>query len=186
VFYPLSGRAALLGALILTGAAAWSGAQAARDCTGTVQASLLHPLPKPLVVGSQRNLDDATNPQLARRFTDGLQQAGITLGDRGANTTLSVAVSIATPPPDSNIAKGTYKGFNWVSGDQLPPGTRVPGILSATLSISAVLADTTAATQSWVATIDCKVQTDDPGALAQYIGSTIGRVMGQNTDRKVI
>jgi hypothetical protein len=169
---------------MLTGAAL-SGAHAAGDCPGSLQASLLHRLPTPLTVDSARDIADTANPQLAQRFVNGLQQAGVTVADQG-NATLSVAVSVSAPPSGSGIASGTYKGFNWVSGEQLPPGGRVPGMLSATLSISAVLADNAAARQSWLVTINCKVQTDDPGALAEYIGSTIGRVIGQNIDRKAI
>jgi hypothetical protein len=174
---------AALAALLLTGGAAWSGGHAAGICSGILQTSLLHPLPKPLTVGSQRSIADTTNPQLSQRFADGMQQAGVVLSEQ-ANTTLSVAVSVSAQA-GSGLASGSFKGFDWTSGMVFADG-HTPNIRSSTLTISAVLSDNAAYTQSWVATIGCKVQTDDPGELAQFIGNVLGKVIGQNLDRRTI
>jgi hypothetical protein len=59
-------------------------------------------------------------------------------------------------------------------------------IRSAMLSISATIIDTAAASQSWVGTIDCKIQTNDAGDLAEFIGKTIGSAVGRNvSDRRI-
>jgi len=172
-----------LAALLLAASAVWSGAHAAGGCSGILQTSLLHPLPNPLTVGSQRSIADTANPQLSQRFADGMQQAGVVLAQQ-ANTTLSIAVSV-TAQAGSGLASGSYKGFDWTSGQTISDG-RTPNIRSATLTISAILSDNAAATQSWVATIGCKVQTDDAGELAEYIGNVLGKVIGQNLDRRPI
>jgi hypothetical protein len=167
-----------LAALLLTGGAAWPGAHAAGICSGVLQTSLLHPLPKPLTVGSQRNIADTVNPQLSQRFADGMQQAGVVLSEQ-ANTTLSIAVSLSAQ------AGSGLKGFDWTSGMTFADGY-TPNIRSSTLTISAVLSDNAAYTQSWVATLGCKVQTDDAGELAEFIGNVLGKVIGQNLDRRTI
>ncbi len=46
--------------------------------------------------------------------------------------------------------------------------------------MSVTLVDNVATTQSWVATIECRVQTDDPTALAEDLGLKIGRAFGTN------
>ena len=73
-----------------------------------------------------------------------------------------------------------------MSGQTISTSTATPSMRSAALTISAIITDNVAISQSWVATIDCRVQTDDPGALAEFIGNTLGRAVGQNIDRKAI
>jgi hypothetical protein len=51
--------------------------------------------------------------------------------------------------------------------------------------MSAVLTDNAAITQSWVATIECRVQTDDPGELAEDLGLIIGRAFGTNMQKRL-
>jgi hypothetical protein len=162
----------------------WSSAHAAGTCTGTMQASLLHPLPKPLTVGSARGLADTPNPELSRRFVEGLQKAGVDVTAQG-NTTLSIAVSVLAPvSSEAGVATGTYKGLDWTSGLTVTPGQVTSSLRLAKLSLSAVVSDNAEATQSWVETINCTVQTDDPGTLAEFIGSVIGQTIGRNIDQK--
>lgn len=160
-------------------------AQAAGGCSGSMQTSLLHALPKPMIVMGTSSIGDTANPQLTRRFVDGLQKAGVTVADQG-NVTLSIAVSVTAPGTGSNVVSGQYKGFDWMSGEPVAPAQTIPGIRSTHLSLSAVLADNVAVTQSWVATIECQVQTDDPNALAEDIGTIIGRAIGTNLERRPI
>ena len=155
-------------------------------CNGNLRASLVHPLPKPLTVGTSRSIDDVANPELARRFAGGLSKAGLTMVDTGSST-LSIAVSVTAPAGGgSGVTSGYYKGFEWMSGSPTATAGRLPSIRGATLSISAVLTDNTAIAQSWVATIDCRVQTEDPGTLAEFIGNAIGRVVGKDIDSRKI
>jgi hypothetical protein len=170
---------------LLLAAAIAARANAAGTCAGTIETSLLHPLPKPMVVMGATSMGNSPNPELTRRFVEGLQQAGVIVGDEG-NVTLNIAVSVTAPHNGSNVVTGQYEGFDWVSGEPVAAGQRIPGIRSTNLSMSAVLADNVAITQSWLATIDCQVQTDDPGALAEDIGVLIGRAFGSNQERKRI
>lgn len=159
-------------------------AQAASTCSGTMRASLVHPLPAPLVVGASRRITDAPNPELARRFTEGLRKAGVAVSEQ-PNATLSIAVSVRTAP-HSRVQSGSYNSLEWMSGVPGAPDAQAPGLQAASLSISAVLADKAQNSQSWVATIDCKVQTDDAGTLAQFMGETIGRAIGKQIDGRPI
>jgi hypothetical protein len=179
-------RMVMLGGMSLVASAAISsGVQAQSLCTGTLRASMVHPLPKPLVVGTERSLQDTANPELAQRFANGLQNAGVTLGD-GGNATLSMAVSVVASASGTSVTSGTYKGFEWMSGKPVGTAGAAPGLRSAALSISVIVTDNVAIAQAWIATVDCRVQTDDPGALAEFLGNMIGRTMGQNIDRKAV
>ena len=155
---------------------------AAGTCAGTIETSLLHPLPRPMVVTAATSVANSANPELTRRFVSGLQQAGVTVGNKG-NVTLNIAVSV-NAPAGSTIISGQYQGFEWVSGEPLAIGQTVPGLQSTNLNMSAVLSDNVAITQSWLATIECRVQTDDPGALAEDLGLALGRAFGTNVDRR--
>lgn len=161
-----------------------SPARAAGTCAGTIETSVIHPLPQPMVVMGATSIANSPNPELTRRFVSGLQQAGVRVSDDDGNVTLNIAVSVAAPPTDSKIVSGQYEGFSWVSGEPLAAGQTVPGLRSTSLSMSAVLSDNVAVTQSWIATIDCRVQTDDPGSLAEDLGLVIGRAFGNNIDRR--
>jgi len=152
---------------------------AAGTCAGTILTSQLHPLPQSMVVmGAATSITDSQTPELTRRFVNGLQRAGVTIADQG-NVTLNIAVSVTAPPTASNVVSGQYRGFEWVSGGRAEGG-QVPSIRSAKLNMSAVLVDNVAITQSWVATIECRVQTDDAAALAEDLGLNIGRAFGTN------
>jgi hypothetical protein len=174
----------VLGVAMLTGGAWLTGAQAAGSCKGSLATALLHALPSPLSVALQTSVDNSANPDLARQFVNGLRQVGVNVTQDG-NTTLSMAVSVvpaaATP---NNLVGGTYKGFDWVSGQPTPgAGTTISG---SSLSLSITLTDNAQSTQSWIATLQCSVQTDDSAVLAEDIGEIIGRNIGQNFDNKRI
>jgi hypothetical protein len=139
-------------------------------------------MPVPVTVALQTGVDDSVNPTLTRRFVEGLRRAGVTMSQQG-NMTLNMAVAIASEAsaPAGPIS-GTYRGFDWVSGEQAPQGQA--NIRSANLTLSVTLSDNAQFTQSWVATAKCVVQTDDSGALAEDIGELIGRNIGQNFDSR--
>ena len=157
---------------------------AAGTCAGTIRSSLLHPLPRSMVVIGTA-VSTTTSSDLTRRFADGLRRAGVSIADEG-NVTLNIGVSVTAPPTASNVTSGQFHGFEWISSGRVEVGQRIPDLRSADLSMSAVLTENQAATQSWVATIDCRVQTDDPGALAEELGLIVGRAFGTNVQEKLL
>src|SRR5262249_30181335 len=102
-------------------AAACANAQAAGSCSGTVRASLVSPLPSPLIVHSDR----VRNPELARKFSSGMKQGGVALSSDG-NASLTLVFVVSAPPSGSTVAAGTYRGLDWAG--------EVRGIRSAILS----------------------------------------------------
>ncbi len=175
---------ACLGLVALAAGAPFGAARADNACSGTLATALLHPLPNPVSIALQTSVDNSANPELARRFVDGLRSAGATVTANG-NMTLSMAVSVVPSATSPNAAfGGSYKGFDWVSGEQAP--SRSVSIRSSSLSLSVTLTDNAQSTQSWIATIQCTVQTDSSGDLAQDLGAVIGRNIGQNFDSKRI
>src|SRR5215813_8978286 len=117
-------RAAWLATILLAATGTWSAAQAQSSCKGVLRASLVHPLPTPLTLSSARNISDTANPELALRFANGLQRAGLSVGETG-NATLSIAVSV-TAPPGGGVPSGFYKGFEWMSGKPAGTSTQTP------------------------------------------------------------
>jgi hypothetical protein len=147
--------------------------------------SLIHPLPSPLTVAMQTSVDNSPNPALARQFVNGLRQAGVTVSDQG-NLMLSLTVTVVPAASAVSAARavgGTYRGFDWTSGEQAPAPGQGPGIRSANLSMSITLTDTTQSTLSWVATLQCKVQSNSSTTVAEYMGEVIGRSLGKSIDR---
>lgn len=189
MFHPYvlrTGQVACVATGLLAAAAHSSAVQAASSCTGNLATSLIHPLPAPLTVAMQNSVDNSANPALARRFVDGLRQAGVTVSDQG-NVTLSLTVTLVPSATATSAARsvgGTYKGFDWVSGEQAPTGGHGPSIQGANLSMSVTLTDNAQSTLSWVATLQCKVKTTDSTALAAFMGGVIGRSLGQNVGSK--
>lgn len=181
-----SGQMACVAAGLLAGSAHWSAVQATSSCTGNLAASLVHPLPSPLTVALQNSVDNSANPALARQFVNGLRQAGVTVSDQG-NVMLSLTVTLVPSAASVSAARGlggTYKGFDWNSGEQVPGPGQGPGIQSANLSMSITLTDNAQSTLSWVATLQCKVQSTSSTTVAAFMGEVIGRSLGMNIDRK--
>lgn len=170
---------------LLAGGAHWCAALAASSCTGSLATSLIHPLPASLSVALETSPDDTANPALARQFVAGLRKAGVTVTKQG-NVSLSMSVTVVPAAGAASGVGGTYKGFAWVSGEQTPTPGHGPGIRSANLSLSVTLTDTAQSTLSWIASVQCKVQTDDSSTLAEGLGEVIGRSIGQNFDRRPI
>jgi hypothetical protein len=170
-------RMTLLAALLAVSAPA---AHAAQDCTGTIGTALLHPLPAPLVVAAERQLEDTANPALSQRFAQGLQSAGVQIGKTG-NVTISLSAEVTPPNPASAAPTAparTYSNFDWMSGEGVTQGQH-PALQGLQLTLSAQLTDNQTATISWLATISCTIQTNDAGALAEELGQEIGRTVGK-------
>ena len=180
-----TGQIVCVAAGVLAGGAHWCAALAASACTGSLATSLIHPLPASLSVTLETSPDDTANPALARQFVAGLRRAGVTVSKQGS-VLLSMSVTVVPSAGAAGGVGGTYKGFGWVSGEQAPTPGHGPGIRSANLSMSITLTDTAQSTLSWIASVQCKVQTDDSGAVAEGLGEVIGRSIGKNFDRRPI
>lgn len=155
-------------------------AHAAQYCTGTIGTALLHPLPSPLTVAAERQLEDTANPALSQRFAQGLQSAGVRLGKTG-NVTISLSAEVTPPNAATAAPTGparTYSNFDWMSGENVTPGQHA-ALQGLQLTLSAQLTDNQTATISWLATINCTIQTNDAGALAEELGQEIGRTIGK-------
>src|SRR5215471_12442015 len=114
--FRLVSRAVWVSGVMLVAIAAGPPVEAADTCVGTIVTSLLHPLPRSMVVmGADISIASSTTPELTRRFVDGLRQAGVTVADEG-NVTLNITVSVTAPSTTSNIVSGRYRGFEWVKG----------------------------------------------------------------------
>jgi hypothetical protein len=176
--------------LALLACLAASPGRAMESCSGSYAATLLHKLPKPLVVGLVIQDDSPRNIDLAARFTAGLQRAGIAVGG-AASMQLSLLVTItgrggpddAAPPPDS--------AFTWWNGgidQQLPEQSRFGGVRQnpgpATLRLRAELRRSLADPVAWVATLQCAMQGSDERQLAYDIGTVIGGAIGRRVERK--
>ena len=169
-----------LAALLASALALAPAAHAAETCTGTIGTSLLHPLPSPLVIAAERPLQDAPNPELTQRFVAGMRAAGAELGQSG-NVTASMSAEV-TPPTSALATRSrgpsrTYSNFDWMMGE---PGTSThPDMTGSVLMMSMQLMDNASATISWLATIQCTIQTNDAGALAEELGRAIGGAVGK-------
>jgi hypothetical protein len=159
---------------ILSGAA-----EASRDCPGTYQSSSLSQLPAAASVQIQIVNQTPTNLRLAERFAAGLSSAGVAVNPQG-NVTLNLVFTVGSA---SAAAGRPYQDFGWAdnlaeSGSGFGPGT--------TLNMTAQVTDTTTAQIDWISSLSCTIQTDDLGALAEYLGAVVGRSLGQSTDNGTI
>jgi hypothetical protein len=154
----------------------WSHSGMAEICPGTIRGSLINPLPSPLRVHPGKPIAEFNDPGLARRFFGGMQQEGISVAKAG-NARLTTTFSIIAPR-SYGLPGGSQPGFDWASN-----GHR---IRSADLVALAILSDDREYTHSWLVTIECKIATDDPGALAEYLGRTVGRSIGKDIDEKTM
>jgi hypothetical protein len=158
-------------------------AEAAQTCTGSIRTGLLHPLPRPLTITASRGLDDTANPQLTQSFVDGLRRAGQQPGKTG-NVSLALSAEVISASgqhiaPQRSGGSSSFSNFDWMNGMPSGPSGN-PSLRGAQLTMSVQLTDRKTSTISWLASIKCTVQTEDPNALAQELGEIIGRNVGQN------
>ena len=164
----------------------WSAspAQAQRNCAGTIDTTLLQPLPPQLVITPESDMQDAPNPTLAKEFLSGLRGAGTQLGSQG-NATMSFSVEVDPSNSASNVTAGTYSDFSWVSGESLSSGEQ-SGLRGASLTVSVQLIDSSSAAMLWLLTMKCTIETNDSAALARELGSTIGEALGKSLEHRTL
>lgn len=162
------------------------------SCSGSYAATILHPLPAPLVIGLVIGDDSPRNVDLASRFKAGLQRAGIAVnGVSNAKMTLRVTVSGRDGLDDADRTRQSGSGFSWWNGGadpQLPGQSAFGGTRQApvppTLRLRAEIRRSQADPVAWVATLQCAMQGSDERQLAYDIGTVIGRAIGHRVERK--
>lgn len=169
------------------------GAAAMPTCDGTFAATLIKPLPTPMVVRLDILDDSPANERMAARFVAGLREAGVVVGTppnvvlqistyrRGGNLQDPADSPGRGDPGTSDIEGGIQFEVPPVSGDVFAPGTpSTTSLLS--VRIEATVAQTTQV--AWVASVLCRIIGDDDGKRAQDMGRVIGGVLGQRIDRR--
>jgi len=159
------------------------------SCTGVISATLLSPLPAPLVVGLQLMDDSPRNIELANRFKAGLKHAGITTeGPPTVQMTMNVTVMSQAP---NNGAPVPLQDDNWMNGGlapSLPGESRVGGNRQSpgptTLLMRAEIRRTAADRVAWVGVLQCTENGNDQMARAYDLGTVIGAAIGQRVDQK--
>jgi len=152
-------------------------------CNGTVSGSVLQALPQPTTVSVVQPASDDANPALAQQFLNGIRAGGLAVVPAGQGNTQIDMTSIVTVR--AGAGSGTYKGFGWMSGTQMPssPGSALAG---TTISLSIEATDTSKPALAWIGTVQCIVSTNDPDALAEHLGELVARVLGTSVDQRRI
>ncbi len=160
------------------------------SCSGSYSASLLRPLPAPLVVGVVVLDNSPRNLQLASRFNAGLQQAGIAIsGTPTAQMTLTVTLNSGLGGSDAALVPQQDYSFSWRNGYDLqrPGQTQFGGNRQApqatTVQLRADLRPSLSEPVAWVATLQCTMQGSDEDQLAFDIGSLLGGGIGKRVDQ---
>ena len=150
-------------------------ALAEEACDGSIQASVLQPLPSPLVVTVENLRNTPNAPKAEASFIDGLRSAGVKVEPDAENvlrlTFLITSTGTAELPHE-------YTDFSW---------TAVPGAASGpppTITVTVGLGGRTRPNLSWVASLACQVNTTDPTMLAQQLGQVIGEVLSKQLSQE--
>ena len=157
---------------------------AQRMCAGTIEASLLQPLPAPMSVMLEQDMQDAVNPGLVNQFIAGLQEAGTQVGSQGS-AVMSFTVEVQETGSGAGTAAGTFSNFDWVSGERLSLGERSQ-LLGTVLTVSVQVEDSASAALLSVVTLKCTMQTSDSSAMARELGREIGSALGKSFEQRTL
>jgi hypothetical protein len=193
---------AALRPMALLGAASavmgWAGiAMATPSCKGTYAATLLQPLPAPIVIGLDLSDPSPSNIRLGQRFLDGMRSVGVKVGPP-STVTLHVTVSWLGGGPASYGGGGggqedTYSDVGGLDGgvSRLLPTPPSRNLLASQTPPSPPLlflrVDATEGQETriaWVASVQCQVTGSDDGQLAEELGGVIGQAVGQRIERR--
>jgi hypothetical protein len=189
-----AGRPALaVSALALAAFARIVPAAAGSTCDGSYAATLLQPLPTPMVVGLDVRDDSPANERLAARFLAGLREAGVTVGEP-PNVVLHIG-TLRVSGGGREQAGETYTPYSEWSGEEGGLQRDVPGVFGTPLATRTPAAaplltlriEATAGQApriAWVVAIQCQIVGSDDGARAQEIGRAIGPALGQRVERR--
>jgi hypothetical protein len=157
-------------------------AQPVKVCSGTISASPLRPVAKPLVVELEHPIGSVANPGPAKAFLDGVQNAGATVVSKGQGTT---KLDLSFLMRSARGKTGTYRSLSWMRSQQAPGdiqsvlrGSHVEVTIYAHAASSRALI--------WTGTISCTIQTDDVPTLAEGLGEIVGRSLGQTVPKAAL
>ena len=159
------------------------------SCSGTYSATLMKPLPNPLVVALLVRDDSPRNLALAAKFKAGMESAGLTVS--GTPTAqLSLTATLQGGSYDAAPVPSADDAFSWMGGGiqlQSPEETRFgrpsPNTPPRTLQLRVDVQPQSGGPVAWLATLRCTMQSNDEQQLAYDIGAVIGRAMGQRADQ---
>ena len=175
----MSLRATTLSAAVAMGLVASSpAAQAGETCSGTLSGSPLRPITNPMMVSLERTIDSTANPELTKQFLLGIQGAGVSVVPKGqGTTTLDLSFLL------QGKQRGTYRDLSWMRG--LPASENVKSSLQGShLDVTIYARDATSRSLVWTGAIACTIQTDDMAALAEGLGTAVGRTLGQTIPKR--
>jgi hypothetical protein len=155
-------------------------AGAAGVCSGTLSGSPLRPIAKPVVVSLEHRIDSTANPELAKQFLAGVQSAGVSVVPQGqGTTTLDLSFLL------QGKRKGSYRDLNWMRGSA-PSGDVKSSLQGSRIDVTVYARDAASRSLVWTGAITCTIQTDDMGALAEGLGATVGRSIGQSIPKTAL
>jgi len=157
-----------------------SASQGAELCRGNISGSPLRPIAKPIVVSLAHQLDTTANPELAKHFLAGLQEAGVSVVPVGKGTT-SLDLSFLL----HGKRKGTYHDLTWMRGSEASAEMK-SSLQGSHIDLTIYARDVASQSLVWTGVMACTIQTDDGGAFAQGLGATVGRALGQSIPKKTL
>jgi hypothetical protein len=171
-----------------------TGGVLAEGCHGSLVATALRPLPKPLVI--MLDLRDASdqNKALAALFLDAMRSAG-TKTDGQASARLHLIYSVLGGADGRGSMGGVEHSIDGLSGlsdvgsralPQMPSrrfGQPAPAPSPAVLFLRAELSQVGSERVDWVASVQCQMGSATPDELATQMGQLIGQVAGRSAPR---
>jgi hypothetical protein len=157
-------------------------AQQVKVCNGTISASPLRPVAKPLVVELEHPIDSVANPGLAKAFLDGLQKAGATVVSKGRGTT---KLDLSFLMRSTRGKTGTYRNLNWMRS-QPAPGHIQSVLRGSHVEVTIYAHGASSRALIWTGTISCTIQTDDVTTLAEGLGKIVGRSLGETVSKSTL
>jgi len=178
------------GAVAALACASIGGAAAMPACEGSYAATLIQPLPTPMVVGLDIRDDSPANRRMADRFLAGLGEAGIAVG-----TPPTVLLHITsyrrggTLAQSGGEAESDYSDLSALKGGLrlgLPgmPNAARPPPAQPLLILRIEATEAASPRTAWVASVQCRIVGTDDGERAQEMGKVIGGALGQRVERR--
>jgi hypothetical protein len=152
------------------------GAYGAGICPGTYTASAIHPLLSPNVV-MLPNIRRSASAELGSRFIAGLQRGGVVTSGQ---PTMRLGFTAMAIPSSAVMSRtpGSYRGAGWA----LDTSESADSVMSSTLHVSMTLKNIQTSETIWVASLDCKILTENKGRLIEMIGEILGGAIGKEID----
>lgn len=116
---------------------------------------------------------NAAGQSRAKALRAGLQQSGLHI-DAATPLVLQLVFSVASSGDDEDV----YTGLDWHRVDaEFSSSLKDPTLPNSSLSLTAIVNDSSSRRNILVATMHCTMKTDDSEALAREIGIDLGRAI---------